>query len=167
MRIPNLSRVNFLFWFVFIAFASAAGALLFFSQPLFLYKTGVKVSLMAEAKKLRGMPPEDITKNIGRILKNYLDASKHTSRADVRVSEIDRERLSINILLPWAEVSAKKRRQRAELVCRLGGEMLENAGAKNAILLVNLLRMARDLKTSEPVGAVVYSSQGKRCTWKE
>ena len=113
------------------------------------------------------MPPEDITKNIGRILKNYLDASKHTSRADVRVSEIDRERLSINILLPWAEVSARKRRQRAELVCRLGGEMLENAGAKNAILLVNLLRMARDLKTSEPVGAVVYSSQGKRCTWKE
>ena len=166
MRIPNPSRVNFLFWFVFIAFASAAGALLFFSQPLFLYKTGVKVSLMAEAKKLRGMPPENITKNIGRILKNYLDASKHTSRADIHVSDSTPDNLSIDILLPWAEVSAKKRRQRAELVCRLGGEMLESARAKNVILLVNLLRMTKDSTDSEPVGAMVYSPKDKECTWK-
>ncbi len=167
MRIPNPSRANFLFWFSFISFASVAGVLLFFSQPLFLYKTGVKVSLMAEAKKLRGIPPGVITKNVGGILKEYLDASKHTSRADIRVSDSTPDNLSIDILLPWAEVSAKKRRQRGELVCRLGGEMLESAGAKNVILFVNLLRMTKDSTNSEPVGAMVYSPKVKKCTWKE
>lgn len=167
MRFPHISRVNFLFWVLFISFASLAGVLLFFSQPLFLYKTGVKVSLVAEAEKWRGATPEDITKNIGLMLKKYLDASKHTSRADVRVSEISPERLSIDITLPWAEVSAKKRRQRAELVCRLGGDMLENAGAKGVIFLVNLLRMARDSTAGKPVGAMVYSPKDKKCTWKE
>ena len=167
MRTRKPSRVNFLFWLLFISFASAAGALLFFSKPLFLSKTGVKVSLVAEAKQLRGMPPGVITKNIGRTLKKYLDASKHTSRAEIRVSETSPERLFIDILLPWAEVSAKKRRQRAELVCRLGRDMLENAGAKDTIFLVNILRMTRDSTASERAGAMVYSSKDKKCIWKE
>ncbi len=166
MRILNPSRANFFFWFSFISFASVAGVLLFFSQPLFLYKTGVKVSLLAEAKKLRGMPLGVITKNVGGILKEYLDASKHTSRADIHVSDSTPDNLSIDILLPWAEVSAKKRRQRAELVCRLGSEMLESARAKNVILLVNLLRMTKDSTDSEPVGAMVYSPKDKECIWK-
>lgn len=167
MRITGSSRKNFLFWFFFISFASLAGALLFFSKPLFLYKTGVKASLTVEAKKMRGMPPEAITKNVGQILKEYLDASKHTSRALVLVSESTPDRLTIDIQLPWAEVSAQKRRQRAELVCRLGSDMLENAGAKGTIFSVNLLRMARDSTTSEPVGAMVYSSIEKKCIWRE
>ena len=167
MSFPLPSRANFLFWVFFISFASLAGALLFFSKPLFLNKTGVKASLAEEAKKLRGMPPEAIAKKVGQILKKYLDASKHTSRADVHVSETAPERLSVDILLPWAEVSAKKRRQRAELVCRLGSDMLENAGAKDTIFLVNLLRMTRDSTASEPVGAMMYSPKEKKCTWKE
>ena len=113
------------------------------------------------------MPPGDITKNAGKILKKYLDASKHTSRAEIRVSETSPDRLSLDILLPWSEVSAKKRKQRAELVCRLGSDMLENAGAKGTIFSVNLLRMARDSTTSEPVGAMVYSSIKKKCIWRE
>ena len=167
MKIAGSPRANFLFWLLFISFASIAGLLLFFSKPLFLSKAGVKASLAAEAKKLRGMPPEAITKNVGHILKKYLDSSKHTSRADVHVSEIAPERLSVDILLPWAEVSAKKRRQRAELVCRLGGGMLENAGAKDTIFSVNILRMARDATASERAGAMVYSPKDKKCTWKE
>lgn len=113
------------------------------------------------------MPPGDITKDVGQILKKYLDASKHTSRAEIRVSGTSPDRLSIDILLPWAEVSAKKRRQRADLVCRLGGEMFENAGAKDVVFLVNILRMARDSTTSEPVGVMTYSPIDKNCTWKE
>lgn len=167
MKIAGLSRKNLLFWMLFITFALIAGLLLFFSKPLFLSKTGVKASLAAEAKKLRGMSPEAITKNVGDILKKYLDSSKHTSRADVHVSETAPEILSVDILLPWAEVSAKKRRQRAELVCRLGGGMLENAGAKDTIFLVNIFRMTRDSKTSERTGAMVYSPKDKKCTWKE
>ena len=166
MKITGSSRKNFLFWFFFILFASLAGAFLFFSKPLFLYKTGVTASLTVEAKKMRGMPPEVITKNVGQILKKFLDASKHTSRAVIRISETSSDRLSLDILLPWSEVSAKKRRQRAELVCRMGGGMLENAGAKNTVFLVNLLRMTRDSTASEPVGAMVYSSKDKKCSWK-
>lgn len=113
------------------------------------------------------MPPGVITKNTGRTLKKYLDASKHTSRAEIRVFETSPERLSIDILLPWAEVSAKKRRQRAELVCRLGRDMLENAGADDTIFLINILRMAKDSKSSAPVGAMVYSPKDEKCIWKE
>ncbi len=167
MRTWKPSGVNFLFWFLFISFASIAGALLFFSKPLFLSKTGIKASLVAEAKKWGGMPPGDITKNVGQILKKYLDASKHTSRAEIRVSEMSPDRLSLDILLPWSEVSAKKRRQRAELICRLGRDMLENAGAKDAILFVNILRMARDSTVSEPVGVMVYSPKDKKCIWNK
>ena len=167
MRIAGLSRKQFLFWLVFISFACMAGLLLFFARPLFLYDTGVKASLVAEAKNWKGMPPGVITKNVGRTLKKYLDASRRTSRADVRVSETSPTGLSLDIQLPWAEVSAKKRKQRAGLVCRLGGEMLENAGAKDTIFLVNILRMARDSTDSKPVGAMVYSSNGKSCNWKE
>ena len=167
MKIAGSPRVSFLFWLLFISFASIAGLLLFFSKPLFLSKTGIKVSLISEAEKWRGMPPGVITKNTGRTLKKYLDASKHTSRAEIRVSETSPDRLSIDIQLPWAEVSAKKRRQRAELVCRLGRDMLENAGAKGTIFLVNVLRMARDSKSSALVGAMVYSPKDKKCIWKE
>ena len=167
MRMANSSRKKFLFWLFFISFACVAGSLLFFAQPLFLYETGVKASLVAEAKKWRGMPPGTITNNIGRTLKKYLDASKHTSRADIRVSETNLGRLSLDILLPWAEVSAKKRKQRAELVCRLGGEMFENAGAKGVVFLVNILRMTRDSTTSEPMGVMTYTSTEKKCAWKE
>ncbi|MDE0332569.1 MAG: hypothetical protein OXL41_11935 [Nitrospinae bacterium] len=112
------------------------------------------------------MPPETIAKNAGQILKRYLDASKHTSRADVRVSETAPKRLSVDILLPWAEVSDKKRRQRAELVCRLGSDMLVIAGATNTIFSVNLLRMTRDSTASEPAGSMVYSPKEKKCAWK-
>ena len=167
MKTAGSPRVNFLFWLLFISFASVAGALLFFSKPLFLSKSGIKVSLVSEAKKWRGMPPGVITKNTGRTLKKYLDASKHTSRAEIRVSETSPERLSIDILLPWAEVSAKKRRQRAELVCRLGRDMLESAGADDTIFLVNILRMAKGSKSSAPVGAMVYSPKDEKCVWKE
>ena len=167
MSFSSLTQKKFLFWLFFISFASLAGLLLFFSKPLFLSKTGIKASLLAEAKKWKGMPPRVITKNLGLTLQKYLDASKHTSRAEIRISETSPYRLSLDILLPWAEVSAKKRRQRAELVCRLGGDMLENAGATDTIFLVNILRMARDSITSEPVGVMTYSSKDKKCAWKE
>ena len=167
MRIAGLSRENVLFWFFFISFASVAGALLFLAKPLFLSKTGIRASLVAEAKKWRGIPQEDISKNIGRRIKKYLDASKHTSRALVHVSEATPERLAIEIRLPWSEVSAKKRRQRAGLVCRLGADMLENAGAKDTIFLVHLQRMTKDSKASEPVGTMVYSLKDKKCIWRE
>ncbi len=167
MRIVNPSRANFLFWFLFVSFASATGALLFFSESLFLGRAGVKASLMEEAKKLKGMAPEARTKNVGRILKGYLDASKHTSRAVVRVSEATADRLSLDVRLPWAEVSAKKRRQRAELVCRLGGDLLAGAGAKDAVFLVNIVRMRKDATGGEHVGAMRYSASDKECIWKE
>ncbi len=166
MRLPRPTQ-KFLFWLLFISFAALAGLLLFFTQPLFLYETGVKASLVAEAKKWKGIPPPVITRNTGLTLKKYLDASTHTSRAKIRVSEASLGRLSLDILLPWAEVSAKKRKQRARLVCRLGGEMLESAGAKDVVFLVFILRMARDSTASDPVGVMSYSSSDKKCVWKE
>ena len=167
MRTRKPSRVNFLFWILFISFASVAGALLFFSKPLFLSKSGIKASLLAEAMKWKGMPPGVITKNTGRTLKKYLDASKHTSRAEIHISESSPGRLSLDIQLPWAEVSAKKRRQRAGLACRLGRDMLENAGANDTIFRVNILRMTKNAKSSAPAGAMEYSPKDKKCIWKE
>ncbi len=167
MRTARPARAHFLFWLAFVSFASAAGALLFFSEPLFLGTTGVKASLVAEARKWRGMPPGVITSKVGAALKGYLDASRHASRAAVRVSRSGAEGLSLDVRLPWAEVSAKKRRQRAELICRLGGAMLEGAGAVRATLLVNLRRMRRDSTADEPAGRMTYSPGERRCAWGE
>lgn len=167
MRTAGPSRAHFLFWLIFVSFASAAGALLFFSEPLFLGGGGAKASLVAEARKWRGMPPGVVTARVGAALKGYLDASRHASRAAVRVSEARPDRLSLDVRLPWAEVSAKKRRQRAEVICRLGGAMLEGAGAVRATLLVNLRRMRRDSAADAPAGRMTYSPGERRCAWEE
>ncbi len=167
MRNAQPSRTQFFFWFFFIAFAATAGALLFFSQSLFLREAGVKASLTAQAKNLAGAPPAAITKGVGRILKEYLDTSKHTSRATVRVSQSTRERLSLDVSLPWAEVSAKKRKQRAELICRLGGGMLESAGARSVVFSVRVFRMRKNAAAGDLVGVMTHSSKQRKCVWKE
>ena len=161
------SRTHLLFWLLFASFALAALALLFFSEPLFLRETGAKASLTAEARKWRGAPRAAIMKSAGEALARYLGASRPVSGAVVRVSEATSDRLSIEVRLPWAEVSARKRRQRAGLACRLGADMLEAAGARDASLLVSLRRTRKDASASDPAGAMAYSPKSGKCEWKE
>ncbi|MEK6712190.1 MAG: hypothetical protein AABZ64_16605 [Nitrospinota bacterium] len=164
---PGVRR-QALFWACFLLAAAIPAGALFLAKSLYLDRAGVEADLLRRAAALRGGPPERAAVEVGRVLKAYLDATRHVSRAEVEIAEASAARLALRVSLPWSEVSAKKRRQRAEAMGRLAAAMLERAGAGEAEVEVEVRRFRKDAgRESDPAGRYARGPRGKGEEWRE
>ncbi len=135
---------------------------LFWAEPLFLGKSGVKAHLMEQATRLRSSPPEKSAATISQMVKGFLDASKHSSEVEVRVDEASSIRIAYTLLLPWSEKSEKIHRRRGGTTAHLTAALLKSAEADRVAVVVNVRRKKRSSRGSEPVGrARVDPATGK------
>ena len=145
----------------------ASALLLFAAQPLFFQRTGAKAVLLKKAEGLKGGPRAEVVREVGRILKAYLDAAKPSHRAETAIGEASRERLILRIALPPAETSVKKHRERGRTTARLAAEMLARAGAGDVSVVVELRRRrASGRRASAPLGRYAYDPAARKYAWR-
>jgi hypothetical protein len=161
-------RRRLLFWLGFLLIVGLPAGALFLAKPLFLERAGAEAELLRRAAALRGAPPERAAVEVGRMVKAYLDAFRHVSRAEVEVRAASAERLAFTVFLPWSEVGAKQRRQRAEAMGRLAAGMLRSAGAEGVAVEVEVRRWRKDSAVrSDPAGRYLQGPGAGRGEWRE
>lgn len=160
-------RRQLLFWLGFLAIVAVPAGALFLAKPLFLERSGAEAELLRRAEALRGQPPERAAAGVGRMAKEYLDTSRHVSRAEVEVREASARRLAFTVSLPWSEVSASHRRRRAEALGRLASGMLRRAGAEGVAVEVEVRRWRKDSAgRSGPAGRSLHDPRTGRSEWR-
>ncbi len=154
-------------WAAALFFVGASAFLLFAAQPLFFQRTGVKAVLLKKAGGLKGGPRAEVVREVGRILKAYLDAAKPSHRAETAIGEASSERLVLRILLSPAETSPRKHRERGRTTARLAAGMLARAGAGDVSVVVELRRRrASGRRESEPLGHYAYDPAARKYAWQ-
>ena len=130
----------------------------FAAQPLFFQRTGVKAVLLKKAAGLKGGPRAEVVREVGRILRAYLDAAKPSHRAETAIGEASRERLVLRIALSPAETSTRKHRERGRTTVRLAAGMLARAGAGDVSVVVRRRRASGRRESESPSGATPTTS---------
>lgn len=160
-------RRDLLFWVAAILFTGLAAFFLFYAQPLFFQRVGVKAELLEEAGRLSGGTAGEAARGVGRILKAYLDTAKPSHRAETAIGEASAGRLVLRITLPWSDSSPRRHRDRGRTTARLAAEMLARAGAGDVSVVVELRRRrASGGKEAEPAGRYTYDPAARKYEWR-
>jgi hypothetical protein len=159
-------RNNSFFWIFAAIFVVLTAFFLFWAQPLFLGGGGAQSQLRARAARLRAAPPGAAAAEVGRLVKSFLDASKHASRVEVTVEEASPGRLAFTLTVPWAVSSGKIHRRRGETTARLAASLLKSAGVAQTGVEVRVRRMRKSAGGSEPAGRAAYYPVSEKVTWR-
>ncbi len=160
------ARKNLVFWIFAAAFVAAASSFLFWAEPLFLAGRGAQAQLQARAARLRAGPAEKIVPEVGRLVMEFLDASKHASRVEVKIDEAGEGRLAFTLTVPWSVSSGKLHRRRGETTARLAASLLRRAGMNQTGVAVRVRRKRADAGGSEPAGRAFYEPGLGRVSWR-
>ena len=152
-------------WIFAVVFMALFAFFLFWAEPLFLGKSGVKAHLMERAVRLRSAPPEKSASAISQMVKSFLDASKHASEIEVRVDEASSSRIAYTLLLPWSEKSEKIHRRRGGTTARLTAALLKSAGANTVAVVVTVRRKKGSSGGSEPAGQARVDPKSGKSEW--
>ncbi len=161
-----LPRNNYIFWIFAAIFLAATSLFLFWAQPLFLGGGSAQSQLRARAARLRTAPPGAAAAEIGRLIKSFLDASKHSSRVEVSVDEASAARLAFTLIVPWSVSSEKLHRRRGETTARLTASLLKSASAAQTGVEVRIRRKRKLTDESDPAGRAVYDPASEKVTWR-
>ncbi|MEE9275083.1 MAG: hypothetical protein V3V62_07230 [bacterium] len=160
-------RNDILLWVIGGAITVLAAVLLWGADALFFEESGVKANLLARAERLRGRGEAEAAAEVGRMLKKFLDASKHASETEVKIDEAGARRLAFTLTVPWSQRSGKKLELRGGTTARLAAEMLERAGAGGAAVRVEIRRRRREKDSgSEPIGRTTHAPGSGRFEWR-
>ena len=152
-------------WIFAVVFLAIFAVFLFWAEPLFLGRAGVKAHLMKRAARLGPAPPGEAAVAISRMVKSFLDASKHASQVEVRIDEASSGRIAYTLILPWSEKSVKLHRRRGGTTARLTAALLKNAGADRVVVVVNVRRKKINSGESEPAGRARIEPEAGKFEW--
>ncbi len=159
-------RKKIFFWLFAAIFVALVSVFLFWAEPLFLKEKGAQAQLQARAVRLRGGPPGAAVSGVGRLVKNFLDASKHASRMEVKIEEASASRLGITLSLPRSALSEKLLRRRGKTTVRLAASLLKSAGVAGVGVVVRLRRRGADASQSEPAGVASREAGSGAVVWR-
>ena len=165
MSVVSPAPKKIFFWLFAGVFVALVSVFLFWAEPLFLKQKGAQAQLRARAASLRGGPPSAVVSDVGRMLKDFLDASKHASRVEVKVEEATASRLGITLSLPRSARSEKILRRRGKTTVRLAASLLESAGIAGVSIVVRIRRRKTAAGQSEPAGAASRESGSGAVIW--
>ena len=152
-------------WIFAVVFLAVFAVFLFWAEPLFLGRVGIKANLMEHAARLRPAPPGEAAVAISRMVKSFLDASKHTSEVEVRIDEASSGRIAYTLILPWSEKSVKIHQRRGGTTARLTAALLKSAGAGQVVVAVNVRRKKINSGKSEPAGQARIDPGAGKFEW--
>ncbi len=159
-------RNNAPFWISSVVFLAAFVIFLFWAEPIFLNRLGVKAHLMERAARLRPAPPGEVSVAVSRMVKNFLDASKRVSEVEVRIDEATSGRIAYTLIVPWSEKSVKLHQRRGRTTAHLTAALLKSAGAGRVVVVVNVRRKKIKSGGSEPAGRARINSESGNFEWK-
>ncbi len=154
------------FWIFSVVILAAFVVFLFWAEPIFLNRLGVKAHLMERAARLRAAPPGEVSAAISRMVKSFLDASKRVSEVEVRIDEASSGRIAYTLILPWSEKSAKLHKRRGRTTARLTAALLKSAGASRVVVVVNVRRKKIKSEGSMPAGRARIDPEAGKLEWK-
>ena len=160
------ARKKMFFWLLAAVFAALVSIFLFWAEPLFLAEKGAQAQLQARAARLRGGPPDTAVSGVGRLVKDFLDASKHASRMEVKIEEASASRLWIILTLPRSALSEKLLRRRGKTTARLAASLLKSAGAAGVGVVVRMRRRKAAAGQSEPAGVASREPGSEAVIWR-
>ena len=158
-------RKKISFWLIASLFVALVSVFLFWAEPLFLREKGAQAQLQVRATRFRGGPPGAAVSGVGRLVKDFLDASGHASRMEVKIDEASASRLGIILTLPRSALSEKLLRRRGKTTVRLAVSLLKSAGAVGTGVVVRLRRRKAAAGRSEPVGVASREPGSEAVTW--